>query len=80
MFQLNSDGTGSIRNSNNLGGINPSSGQVVDVDFGEEYITNLTFSPDQLTLVSAVPVPAAVWFFGSAIAGLVSIRKINKRA
>ena len=50
LVQLNADGTGSIRNSNNTGGINPGSGLVVDVDFGEEYITELTFNPSTLTL------------------------------
>lgn len=33
-----------------MGGINPGSGEVVDVDFGEEYITELTFNPSTLTL------------------------------
>lgn len=50
LVQLNADGTGSIRNSNNKGGINPGSGLEVDVDFGEEYITELTFDPSTLTL------------------------------
>ena len=51
LVQLNADGTGSIRNSNNFGGINPSSGKFVDVDFGEEYITEMTFTPATLTLI-----------------------------
>lgn len=50
IVQLNADGTGIIQNSNNMGGINPGSGEVVDVDFGEEYITELTFNPSTLTL------------------------------
>ena len=50
LVQLNADGTGSIRNSNNKGGTNPGSGLEVDVDFGEEYITELTFDPSTLTL------------------------------
>jgi hypothetical protein len=78
LFQLNSDGTGSIRNSNNMGGTNPSSGNVVDVDFGEEYITNLVFDPGQLTLAAAVPVPAAVWLFGSGLLGLVGMVRRKK--
>ena len=52
IVQLNADGTGSIRNSNNKGGINPVSGMEVNVDFGEEYITELTFTPSTLTLFS----------------------------
>ena len=51
LVQLNADGTGRIQNSNNFGGINPGSGELVDVDFGEEYITDLTFSPATLTLI-----------------------------
>ncbi len=82
LFQLNSDGTGSIRNSNNMGGNtpNPSSGELVNVDFGEEYITDLTFDPGQLTLAAAVPVPAAIWLFGSGLLGLVGMAKCKKAA
>lgn len=80
LFQLNSNGTGSTRNSNNSGGTNPSSGEVVDVDFGEEYITDLTFDPGQLTLAAAVPVPAAVWLFGSGLLGLIGIARRKKAA
>lgn len=53
--QLNADGTGTIQNSNNHGGVNPGSGMVVDVDFGEEYITELTFTPSTLTLFPREP-------------------------
>ena len=45
LVELNADGTGRILNSNNTGGINPGSLRVVDVDFGEEYATELTFDP-----------------------------------
>ena len=55
LVQLNANGTGSIRNSNNKGGVNPASGMVVDVDFGEEYITELTFTPSTLTLFPPPP-------------------------
>ena len=78
LFQLNSNGTGSIRNSNNTGGVNQSSGEVVNVDFGEEYITNLTFDPSQLTISAAVPVPGAMWLFGSGLLGLVGIARRKK--
>jgi hypothetical protein len=78
LFQLNSNGTGSIQNSNNIGGINPASGEVVNVDFGDEYITDLTFDPGQLTLAAAVPVPAAVWLFGSGLLGLIGMAKRKK--
>lgn len=82
LLQLNSDGTGSIRNSNNFGGINPGSMQMVDVDFGEEYITNLSFDPANLTLASAaavVPLPAAAWLFGFAVLLLRGSRGILRR-
>ena len=67
LLELNSDGTGQLQNSNNFGdtAINPSSGEMVDVDFGEEYITDLTFEPTTLTISTAtatVPEPSvAVW-------------------
>jgi len=80
LFELNSDGTGSIRNSNNTGGVNPSSGEVVNVDFGDEYITNLTFDPSQLTITAAVPVPGAMWLFGSGLLGLVGMARRKKAA
>lgn len=35
LFQLNADGTGSIRNSDGMGGINPGSGEVVNVSAGD---------------------------------------------
>ncbi len=57
LFELNADGTGRIQNSNNTGGVNPSSMQVVDVDFGEEYITDLTFNASTTTLADA---PASI--------------------
>ena len=80
LIQLNSNGTGSIRNSNNNGGINPATEEIVDVNFGEEYITDLAFDPGQLTLAAAVPVPAAVWLFGSGLLGLVGMARRKKAA
>lgn len=67
LLQLNSDGTGSIRNSDNIGA---GPGKNIDVDFGEEYITNFTFDPAFATLAarcryrapycySSAPSPAA---------------------
>lgn len=64
---LRSDGTGLIQNSNNFGGINPSTNMLVDVDFGEEYITALTFTPSSLTIVPPVPLPAALPLLLSAL-------------
>jgi len=62
-------GTGSIRNSDNSGGINPGSGEEVNVDFGAEYIVDLSFTP------AVVPIPAAAWLFGSALGLLVWLRR-----
>lgn len=50
LVELFPDGTGRIQNSNNMGGVNPFTGMVVDVDFGEEYIVDLTFDPAALTI------------------------------
>jgi len=77
LVEFYADGTGRIQNSNNTGGINPGSKLEVDVNFGEEYITNLSFDPDTLTLVevSEIPVPAAAWLFGSALLGLGIFRR-----
>ena len=55
LVQLNADGTGTIQNSNNMGGINPGSGEEVNVDFGDEYITELTFIPSTLTIIPPPP-------------------------
>jgi hypothetical protein len=74
LVMLNDDGTGSIQNSNNQGGINPGSGEEVNVGFGEEYITELNFDPAVLTL-SEVPIPAAAWLFGSALLGLGALKR-----
>jgi len=50
-------GTRLLQNSNNSSGstdtVNPATGLTADVDFGEEYITNLGFIPSEITL--AVP-------------------------
>lgn len=51
LFVLRDDGTGSIRNSNNMP--NPET----TVDFGEEYITNFTFDIGNLTLTESTPTP-----------------------
>ncbi len=56
LVELYTNGTGQIQNSNNTGGVNPGSNQVVDVDFGDEYISGLTFDAATLTL-AAQPVP-----------------------
>jgi len=68
LFELNADGTGLIRNSNNMGGINPGSMQEVDVQIGDEYVTALSFEPGTLTL--ALPEPSTGLLMGLGLAGL----------
>jgi hypothetical protein len=68
IVRLNADGTGSIRNSNNMGGTNPATGMIVDVAQGEEYISDLSFDPNQLTLV--VPEPATALLVALGVIGL----------
>lgn len=48
LLELNANGTGRIQNSNNVPSLNP----LNEVDFGEEYITDLAFDPGNLTLVA----------------------------
>lgn len=67
VLRLEAGGGGSIRNSNNTGGMNPSTMAVVDVDFGEEYVTLLAYDP-QLTIAAPVPLPGALALLGSAFA------------
>lgn len=47
LLELDANGTGRIQNSNNVPSLNP----LVEVDFGEEYITDLAFDPGNLTIV-----------------------------
>ena len=63
LIELNSDGTGLFQNSNNMGGINPGNGLEVDVDFGEEYISELSFDPAAFT-IGTVPEPSTVMVLG----------------
>jgi len=78
LFQLFADGTGRIQNSNNLGGINPVNGIEVDVDFGDEFVTEFTFAASSLTLAtatSAVPEPSSIALLMIAgVAGLARRR------
>ena len=49
LFELSADGTGRIQNSNNI----PTEDPLVNVDFGEEYITDLLFDAGNLTLITS---------------------------
>lgn len=74
LFVLNSDGTGSIRNSNNIISLDP----LNEIDFGDEYISSLVFDANTLTLV---PTPGALPLLATAIAGLGWVwRRTNKNA
>ncbi len=52
LFELNTDGTGRIQNSDNIHTLDP----LNEVDFGEEYITDLMFDPGNTTVI-APPIP-----------------------
>ena len=51
LFELNADGTGRLQNSNNIHTLDP----LNEVDFGEEYITDLMFDPGNTTVITDVP-------------------------
>lgn len=42
---------------------------------GEPYPDVVTYTDGEVTVVSAVPVPAAVWLFGSGLLGLVGVAR-----
>ncbi|MEL7447860.1 MAG: hypothetical protein AAFN78_01545 [Pseudomonadota bacterium] len=48
LFELNADGTGRLQNSNNI----PTQSPLLEVAFGEEYITDLQFDPGNTTLIT----------------------------
>lgn len=81
---LYADGRGRLQNSNNSSGstgtLNPATRETVDVDFGEEYITDLSFDPSAITLVApgalgpVVPEPGTALLLGLGLAAL-SLRR-----
>ena len=75
LIQLNSDGTGLFRNSNNFGGINPGNNMMVDVNVGEEYVTELTFDANTLTLATTTIPEPSTWAIGAAFMGVLIYRK-----
>lgn len=80
LFQLNADGTGSIRNSDNMGGINPGSGQVVNVAAGDEYITELTFNANALTLTDATAIPSPAIGVPLLLLGIIGLSALRRRS
>ena len=49
---------------------------------GNEFQINIgsSFDPSQITVVNTVPIPAALWLFGSGLLGLVSMARRKKTA
>jgi hypothetical protein len=81
LLQLFENGTGVLQNSNNSSGstgtTNPGTGLTVDVDFGEEYITNLAFDPREITLV--VPEPGTGLLLALGLGALAATRPAKRR-
>ena len=75
ILQLLANGTRILQNSNNNGDVTPSTGNVVNVNFGDEYVTNLTFNPANAPIAPPIPVPAAGLLLVSGVAGLVALRR-----
>lgn len=61
LLALNADGTGNIQNSNNIPSLEP----LQEADFGAEYITDLNFDPNQVTLVDPIASSPPSLTFGS---------------
>ncbi len=68
LLELNANGTGRIQNSNNI----PSENPLVEVDFGEEYITDLNFDPGNTTVITATPANSGLTLGGSGGGGSLS--------
>lgn len=75
LFELNVGESGSIQNSNNMGGINPGSNEEVNVQIGEEYITELMFSPSLTIAPAIVPEPSALVLISSMSLGIFCRRR-----
>lgn len=52
ILELYADGTGRIQNSNNIHTLDP----LLEVNFGDEYITDLVFEPASLTLMRQIDI------------------------
>jgi hypothetical protein len=76
ILQLFSDGTGSLRNSNNTGGVNPFTGVEVNAMIGDEYIAELTFNAASMTLVT--PEPGTALLLGLGLAALGTGRRSRR--
>ncbi len=77
LFELNSDGTGRIQNSNNI----PDLEAQEVVDFGAEYITDLSFDPGNLNLLqteSSSGGGSLTMLWVATLMGLVLIRRTRR--
>ncbi|MGB5622958.1 MAG: hypothetical protein WBN65_10735 [Gammaproteobacteria bacterium] len=83
LLELRAGGDGRIQNSNNV----PSTNPLVEVGFGEEYLTNLTFDPGNTTLITETAAPPNPGGGGGgpvspafvAILGVLMIRRNERR-
>ena len=82
-LRLFADGTGILWSSSNTSGqtgtTNPQTGETVDLDFGDEYITRLSFDPSAITIIAApdgsvVPEPATALLVALGLAALARHR------
>ncbi len=78
ILQLRGDGSGSIRNAANTGGINPFTDVEVNASIGDEYDVSLGFDPASLTLVEA-PEPPSAAVLAAAVAMLAAARRRRHR-
>ena len=79
LLQLRNDGTGTLQNAANSGGINPVTMMEVNVANGEEYITALTFTPSAVTFLTGavIPEPSRGMLLGLATVPLL-LRRLRR--